>query len=322
MSRFGSLILGAALIALMSTPALALSPTPSAGPVASPSVDPAPTVSNGPPAAWPTGDQMRRELQQIGFAFRVDRDTGDWSGWAPRASVVESAALRLDGAGRQPAAVTFGFALLGGDPLGGDIDAALTAMMEVAARLPLDPADVESARRFIVDDLLAEPPELLESCYVSDWDRGAALVAVDTESADARLYLGSEAGAHGAGVDIHPEACVPLVPAEVVALAEDPSTERLTVRIAPGESAVFEPAEVTIEGALVTLVLTFRNDSTSEQALTFDQPLDATTGSVAPGGVKLIVVRQLPPGEYPFHGESEADAPRGLIRIVPRNPDP
>jgi len=318
MSRLGTPVLGAILAVLISAPALAVSPTPSPDPAAPPNDDPVSTMSNGQPTAWPTGDQMRRELQQIGFAFRVDRDTGDWSGWAPRASVVESAALRLDGAGSQPAAASFGFALLGGDPLGGDVDAALTALMEVAARLPLDPADIESARRFVVDDLLTEPTELLEPCYVSDWDRGAALVTVDAESGDARLYVSSEDGAQDVASDIDLEACVPLVPAEVVALAEDPSTERLTVSMAPGEPPAFDPAEVTIEGALVTLVLTFRNDSASEQTLTFEAPLEATTGPVAPGEVKLIVVRRLPPGEYPFYGEPDRDAPRGLIRIVPR----
>ncbi len=266
----------------------------------SPSPEPAPSSA---PAPWPTGDELRYELQQIGFVFRVDRDSGDWNGWAPRAGSGEAAALLLGGAGTTDATATFDFPLLDGDP--DETDSALTAYMEVVARLPLDPADVERARRFVVEDLLVDPPEILEPCYTTDWERGALVATIDEETTTARLRLTSEEEA----VD-----CAPLIPAEVAAKLGDPSTERLTIGMG-GDPIAFDPSEVTLEGALVTLVLTFRNDSTAEQTLTFESPLESDTGLVAPGDVKLIVVRQLQPGEYPFHSETAPDDFRGVIRI-------
>ena len=38
-----------------------------------------------------------------------------------------------------------------------------------------------------------------------------------------------------------------------------------------------------LEGTLVTVILTFRNDSAAEQSLTFEAPLEADTGPVDPG---------------------------------------
>jgi len=272
----------------------------------SPSPEPAPSpapASSSAPAPWPTGDELRYELQQIGFVFRIDRDSGDWKGWAPRAGSEEAAALLLGGAGTIDATATFDFPLLEGDP--DDTDSALTAYMEVAARLPLDPADVERARRFVVEDLLQDPPEILEPCYATDWERGALVATIDEETTTARLLLTSEDETAD---------CVPLIPAEVAALLGDPSTERLSIGMG-GDPIAFDPSEVTLEGALVTLVLTFRNDSTIEQTLTFEAPLESDTGLVAPGDVKLIVVRQLQPGEYAFHSETAPDDLRGTIGI-------
>ena len=94
----------------------------------------------------------------------------------------------------------------------------------------------------------------------------------------------------------------------------DPSTERLTV-VLGGEPAAFDPSRLTVEGALVTLVLTFRNEADTEQTLTFEAPLESTTGSIAPGGIKLIVVRQLAPGEYAFYSETDPATLRGSITV-------
>lgn len=306
---------------LAATPAATLAAILVAATAASPAV----AQSPAPAVAWPSGDELRRDLQDIGFTFRIERDSGDWLGWVPRAAINEAPALRLDGTGTLDAAAAFDFELLGGDLASMDVDATLTAFMEVAARLPLDPADVEQARRFVVDDLLTEPPELLEPCYLTDWERGAVLATVDGETGAARVRVASstdaaEADAGGteairseAGLDVAD--CAPLIPAEVTAELGDPRTERLTIAITAAEPGGFEPAEVTLEGALVTLVLTFRNDSTIEQALTFEAPLEASTGPVAPGEVRLIVVRQLAPGEYPFFSETDPDALRGVIRV-------
>ena len=140
---------------------------------------PGPPTPDSPPdgsVVWPSGDELRRELQDIGFTFRVEHDSGDWLGWAPRASIVEAPAVALGGAGSEDAAVRFGFELLQTDSLGADVDAALTALMEVAARLPLAPARADRMRRFVVADLLAKAPLALEPCYASIAEDGAVLI--------------------------------------------------------------------------------------------------------------------------------------------------
>lgn len=310
--------LAAVLLLVSGAPVMAQSPVPSSS-------------AEGP--GWPTGDDLRRDLQDIGFVFRVGHVSGDWLAWVPGAALSDAPALRLDGAGTREAMAAFDFALLAGDSPGPDADAALTAFMEVTARLPLVPTDVERARRFVVDDLLTEPPELLERCYASDWDRGFALATIDEEGAVARLRVASsaqaarttstegvgpeamEAGAVELPADLDLADCEALMPAEVIAELGDPSTERFTIAMTSAATPAFEPAQLTFEGVLVTLVLTFRNDSAVEQTLTFEAPLQATTGPVEPGGVRLIVVRQLPPGDYPFFSESDPDGLEGLIRI-------
>lgn len=304
-------MLGLALTIPVSAQDPGPTPLPSPTPVATPTPPPSPTPTPAPPdhqRPWPSGDQLRRGLQEIGFAFLVDADSGDWLGWPPLSNATEDPALGLGGAGTLAATATFDFGLLDGDRA-----AELTAFLEVAARLPLEAQDVEQMRRFVVDDLLEAPPELLESCYLADWDRGAALVSVDREAGSARLRLAEAA----AGVDLEGEdssECAPLIPEEVAAALGDPSSERLTIALS-GDPADFEPNDVTLQGALVTVVLTFRNDSSVEQSLTFDEPLSSTTGTVAPGEIKLIVVRRLEPGTYPFSNGGDPDSVRGTLRI-------
>ena len=123
-----------------------------ASPVSGQSQSPGPSTPDSLPdgiVAWPSGDELRRELQDIGFTFRVERDSGDWLGWAPRASNVEAPAVMLGGAGSEDAGARFGFELLQTASLGADVDAALTALMEVAARVPLTPSRVDRMRRFV-----------------------------------------------------------------------------------------------------------------------------------------------------------------------------
>lgn len=268
--------------------------------------------SAAPEQPWPTGDALRGQLQEIGFIFRIDGATGDWQGFAPPAVAGDAPALELDGAGTQSALASFDLELIGGDP-----SLALTALLEVATRLPLDRGDIDRARRFVVDDLLEAAPETLESCYVTDWDRGVARVTVDVEATTARIELAEFSGALEALADAE---CAPLIPEEVAAQLGDPSTERLTIEIS-GDPPAFEPSDISVEGALVTLVLTVRNDSDTERSVTFEAPLDASTGPIEPGGVKLIVVRQLEPGEYAFFGGTGTDGPRGTLRVEPPTAD-
>jgi hypothetical protein len=65
----------------------------------------------------------------------------------------------------------------------------------------------------------------------------------------------------------------------------------------------------------VTVVLTFRNESDVEQSLTFAEPLESSTGPVDAGATRLIVVRQLEPGTYPFFSDADPDVLRGSLEI-------
>ena len=279
---------------------------------------PGPPTLDSPPdgnVAWPTGDELRRELQDIGFTFRVERDSGDWLGWAPRASIVEAEAVMLGGAGSEDAGVHFSIELLQTDMLGADVDATLTALLEVAARLPLAPARVDRMRRFVVDDLLVTAPRALEPCYASITEDGAMLIAIDQETGAATIELTSSPSRLDIDDGVDLDACAPIAPSSDGPVPGEPTLERITI-VAAGEPTVFEPIETVVEGSPVTLVLTFRNETSDDQSLTFETVAGSGTGIVAPGEVKLIVVRRLPPGEYAIHSETDPEAIRGIIRIV------
>jgi hypothetical protein len=259
-----------------------------------------------PGRPWPTGDALRRDLQDIGFIFRIDGPTGDWLGWPPLAVASDAPALDLDGAGTDAAVAGFDLALIGADP-----SLALTAFFEVATRLPLDPTDVEGVRRFVVEDLLQTPPETLEGCYATDWDRGAALITVDSETTIARLMVAETVDDLDTAELLD---CASLIPSEVAAALGDPSSERVSITLG-GDPLAFDPPDVELEGALVTVVLTFRNESDVEQSLTFAEPLESSTGPVDAGATRLIVVRQLEPGTYPFVSDADPDVLRGSLEI-------
>ncbi len=279
---------------------------------------PEPPTPDSPPdgrVAWPSGDELRRELQDIGFTFRVERDSGDWLGWAPRASIVEAPAVTLGGAGSEDAGVRFGFELLQTDVFGADVDAVLTALMEVVARLPLAPARSDRLRRFVVDDLLVTAPLALEPCYASIAEDGAVLIAIDQETGAATIDLASSPGRLDIDAEFDLDACAPIAPSSEGPAPGEPTLERITI-VAAGEPAMFDPIETVVEGSAVTLVLSFRNETSDDQSLTFETVTRSSTDLVAPGEAKLIVVRRLPPGEYVIYSETDPEAIRGIIRIV------
>ena len=284
-------------------------------PVSAQRQSPGPHPPSDSSVAWPSGDELRRELQDIGFTFRVERDSGDWLGWAPGASMVEAPAVTLDGAGSDDAGARFGFELLQTDLFGADVDAALTALMEIAARLPLAPARAERLRRFVVDDLLVTAPLALEPCYASMTEDGTELIAIDQPTGTAAIELARSPS----GLDIEEEfdldACAPIAPSSDGPPPGEPTSERLTI-VAAGEPVMFDPIETVVEGSLVTLVLSFRNETSDAQSLAFETVPGSSTDLVAPGGAKLIVVRRLPPGEYAIYSETDPEAIRGIIRIV------
>lgn len=279
---------------------------------------PGPATPDPPPGggiAWPSGDELRRELQDIGFTFRVERDSGDWLGWAPRASIVEAPAVTLGGAGSEDAEVRLGFELLQTDLLGADVDAALTALLEVAARLPLSPAQADRVRRFVVDDLLVTAPGALQPCYASITEDGAVLIVIDQETGAATVELASSPSRLDVDADVDLDACAPIAPSSDGPALGEPTLERITI-VAAGAPAMLDPVETVVEGSAVTLILTFRNETTEDQSLTFETVAGSGTDIIAPGEETLIVVRRLPPGEYPISSEADPEAIRGVIRIV------
>jgi hypothetical protein len=276
---------------------------------------PTPDVAPDDSVAWPSGDALRRELQDIGFTFRLEGDSGDWLGWAPRASIVEAPAITLGGAGSEDAGVRLSLELLQADLFGGDVDAALTALMEVAARLPLNPARTDRMRRFVVDDLLVTAPLALEPCYASIAEDGAVVIAIDQETGATTIDLASSPSRLDIDAELDLDACAPIAPSSDGPTAGEPTLERITIAVA-GEPAMFDPVETVVEGSAVTLILTFRNETSDDQSLTFETVTGSGTDIVAPGEVKLIVVRRLPPGEYAIYSQTDPEAIRGTLRIV------
>lgn len=304
----------AALVLILlsvSAPGAAQSPAPSGS--SAPFGSTAPSASTSPTAIapWPSGDHLRRQLQDIGFAFRIDRDGGDWLGWAPRASAIEGPAVRLGSDGTAPAWARWTFQTLEADLLGADVDSALTAFMEVATRTPLPGRVLRTTFRFLTEELLVEAPILLEGCYASATDDGVVVIRLDTETGEADVLLAASTEAYPDGEDIDDCGPISTVP-EIL----DPGTsrsERLTITAT--RDGTLEPADTTLEGALVTVVLTFRNDSAEERSLSFAPALEAEVGPVAPGASTLIVLRRLEPGEYPFSSLPDAGS-SGVIRVV------
>ncbi|MGD8487003.1 MAG: hypothetical protein PVH07_10230, partial [Chloroflexota bacterium] len=58
------------------------------------------------------------------------------------------------------------------------------------------------------------------------------------------------------------------------------------------------------------------NETSDDQSLTFETVTGSGTDIIAPGEVKLIVIRRLPPGEYAIYSETDPEVIRGIVRIV------
>ncbi len=295
--------------------AVALTLTVAAAPVAA--QDATPAADQASETAWPTADALRRDLQAIGFSFRIDRSSGDWLGWAPRAGPLEGHAITLSSDTASPTWARLAFETLETDLLGGDIDSALTAMREVAASTPLPAVAIDRAFRFIVDDLLVEVPVLQASCYATRTQGGDIVIRLDTETGAASVLLADSASGHPDAIS--DDECGPIGPRTAEREAEASSSaarsERLTVTATGGGG--FEPAEATFDGPRVTLVLTFVNEDDVARSMTFDAPLEAATGSIEPGGSTLIIVSRLEVGDHAF-GDAAGE---GIVRIVEPSAD-
>jgi hypothetical protein len=306
------------------------------GPGVAWAADPSPTPGPQPestasasPTAWPTGDELRRGLQLIGFSFRVDRVAREWRGWAPTFALDRPPSVRLGVDGRGPAWAAFEIDLLAVEARAVDVESTLTAFLEVLARVPLPGAEATRLFTFVGTDLLTLSPEQLEACAVARLPSGLAVIRVDQATGLASLLIAQAADARDAEADL--DGCVPLRPRTLGPAPGSLITERLTVvatdpdtlepDAGPALETGFDPAEPTVEGSLVTVVLLFRNDASVEHTLTFDGAVSADSGPVGPGEERLLVLRRLEPGDYPFFSATEPDAMRGVLRIVPP-PDP
>ena len=161
---------------------------------------------------------------------------------------------------------------------------------------------------------------MLEACYARIDESGAVLISVDAEAGTATIRLAVDQAALGLAVALDFSTCAPIASSDGPAPGE-PSSERLTVGTTTGAEPAYDPAEPVLQGELVTVVLTFHNDSSSVQSLTFEGPLEADTGPVQPGELKLIVVRQLEPGAYAFYSSGavsssgSASTMQGVLHI-------
>lgn len=286
------------------------SPSAASAQEASPIPDVIPEVAVT--STWPSGDELRRELQAIGFGFRVDRGSGDWLGSAPRATPIEAPAITLGADGSAPAWARATFQTLETDLFGSDADGALTGLLETASRTPLPQAEVHRAFRFVVDDLLVDVPVLQAECYATVLPEGVIVIRLDTETGAASVLLAESAAAHSDGDAV--AECSPIsarVREQESGLSRD---ERVTI-VATADG-VFEPAHVTLVGPLVTVVLTVRNDSAVERTLTFPPPLEATSGPLAPGASTLIVLRRIEVGEYRFGDPADGEMAEFTLAVV------
>lgn len=268
------------------------------------------------PSAWPTADELRRELQLIGYSFRADRVAGEWLGWAPTFALDRPPSVRLGIDGQGPAWAAFEVDLLAVEGRAVDVEATMSALLEVLARLPVTRAEASSLFAFVSQDLLTSAPEQLEACVVASLASGVTVIRVDAETGLASLLIAQAADARDAEADL--EGCLPLRPRFAGPPPGTLVSERLSVE---ATGAAFEPAEPTVEGSLVTVVLTFRNGASVDHTLTFDDPLGADSGLVGPGEERLLVLRRLEPGDYPFFSATDPAAMRGVLRVVVP-PDP
>lgn len=141
---------------------------------------------------WPTADELRLELQDLGYAFEFDgynmAVTSEWSPDVPAVwrltepAIVDDAmpdgadyeglTLRLVDAARQPVQLIFG--ATSADRGAGELDAIATVLMEVSSRLP-EGSGLDAFVWFLantwVDPGIGAPADL--PCLVQEFDGGA-----------------------------------------------------------------------------------------------------------------------------------------------------
>ncbi len=147
------------------------------------------------PAAWPTADELRRDLQGIGYRFAFDPSNmaaaAEWQAGLPAVwrliepvvvddampadTVYEALTLRIVDIAGQPAQLLFG--ATSADRASGEMEAVTGVLMEVASRLP-DGAGLDAAVWFMSNVWLGGLGEGASTlpCLVQEFDGGAMVV--------------------------------------------------------------------------------------------------------------------------------------------------
>lgn len=203
---------------------------------------------------WPTTDQLRQSLQQIGYAFEFDASNmaaaPEWVDSLPAVwtlvepSVVDDAmpdgdaydalTLRLIDVAGQPAQLLFG--ATSSDQADGELGAINSVLMEVAARLPED-AGIDAAVWFINNvwqsDAGREATAL--PCLVAEFDGGATVVWRGADGEGLESFFGTVAHVGGDWSEI--EQCRSLQEQVVAGAAQDPAAGEPAAASSTGESS-------------------------------------------------------------------------------------
>ena len=179
-------------------------------------------AQEGPEAgAWPTTDELRRELQAIGYEFAFDAGntaaSPEWSTglpaiWRltepavvddamPSEGAYETLTLRLVDVAGQPAQLLFG--AVSADQGQGELETLNSVLMEVASRLPAD-AGLDAVVWFMSNVWLdgAGTGATALPCLVQEFDGGATVVWRGGDGEGLESFFGTTAHFDGTSPDV------------------------------------------------------------------------------------------------------------------------
>ena len=216
-----------------------------------------------PPEAWPTADELRRDLQAIGYAFEFDPyqvagetewDAGLPAVWALTAPVVVDDALPSEGAYETltlrivdiaDAPVQLLFGATSADAGDGEIEAITTVLMEVASRLP-DDAGLDAAVWFMSNAWLGpqEDDTMVPPCVAQEFEGGAMVAWRGGDGAGLESIFGTITHFDGVSPDV--EQCRALLsgaienPTDSIPAEDDPAAKDASAEPTP------EPVDYTV----------------------------------------------------------------------------
>ncbi len=231
--------------------------------------------------AWPTTDELRRDLQEIGYEFEFDAVnmavSPEWRSdlpaiWRlaepavvddalPEEGAYETLTLRLVDIAGQPAQLLFG--AVSADQGAGELEAINTVLMEVASRLP-DDAGLDAAVWFMNNVWLEGMGDGATTlpCLTQEFDGGAMVVWRGGDGEGIESFFGTIAHFDGESPDV--QQCLALqaqATDEVAAPASEdgaadaaaadasagPGTETVDYTVPPDEAvALIDASDYTV----------------------------------------------------------------------------